>query len=162
MERGYTVALFPNATRGDDMYQTHNNDLPLLAQILARVSLANSERLVAFDRSINAAQVHSIINTCNAVITSRFHAMVGALACGKPVMVLGWSHKYLEVMERFGQEDMVLDDVRANNDTLNSKVDDLISSLEKREQQIAESLPAVKDLASRQIEHVKALLVAAG
>jgi len=45
----------------------------------------------------------------DVVPVSRFHAMVGALSLAVPASVLDWSHKYAEVMARFGLEVNVID-----------------------------------------------------
>ncbi|MHB9140070.1 MAG: polysaccharide pyruvyl transferase family protein [Victivallaceae bacterium] len=158
LRRNYGVVLFPNATRGDDMDKTHNNDLPLLKQILSRLSSNDVSSLVAFNQSLNASQIHAVINTCDAVVTSRFHAMVGALSCGKPIIVLGWSHKYLEIMRLFGQEDMVLDHKHSNAAMLMEMIDKLVKELNQRSQQILKSLPSVKASSQKQIAYVQTLL----
>ena len=33
------------------------------------------------------------------LVASRFHAMVSGLAAGVPTMLVGWSHKYAEVLD---------------------------------------------------------------
>jgi len=155
---GHAVVLFPNATRGDDMGKRHNNDLPLLHEIAERLSGKDDPFLVLVDQSVNAAQVHDILRACDAIVTSRFHAMVGALACTQPVMVLGWSHKYLEVMRLFGQEDMVMDHSRLDVDTMAEKVADLLADVHRRRQQISDALPAVQDGARVQFDYLDDLL----
>ena len=37
-----------------------------------------------------------------AVVSSRFHALVGALSCATPSIAVGWSHKYNELMADYG------------------------------------------------------------
>ena len=158
ISEGHAVVLFPNATRGNDMDKLHNNDLPLLHEIADRLSAKHDSLLVLVDQSVNAAQVHDILRACNAIVTSRFHAMVGALACATPVMVLGWSHKYLEVMRLFGQEDMVMDQSRLDVDTMAERIADLLVDLPRRRQQISDALPAVQDGARAQFDYLDDLL----
>jgi polysaccharide pyruvyl transferase WcaK-like protein len=43
-----------------------------------------------------------------AVFGSRFHALVAAISKGVPVVALGWSHKYDELLTDFGAQDFVL------------------------------------------------------
>lgn len=43
------------------------------------------------------------------LIASRFHALVFALAQGVPVLALGWSHKYRELLRLFALEDFAVD-----------------------------------------------------
>ena len=42
------------------------------------------------------------------LLTSRFHAMISALAERTPLLVIGWSHKYAEVLAPFGLADLAL------------------------------------------------------
>ncbi|HSK47721.1 MAG TPA: Coenzyme F420 hydrogenase/dehydrogenase, beta subunit C-terminal domain, partial [Coriobacteriia bacterium] len=96
---GHAVLLFPNATRAGSA-KLRNNDLPVIAQIAERVG--DNERVLAVAGDMNAAALRTVLKACSAAAVSRFHAMVGALSEGVPVAVVGWSHKYLEVMKQFG------------------------------------------------------------
>lgn len=46
---------------------------------------------------------HMLSDAC-LVIGSRFHALASSLACGVPVLSLGWSHKYRELLASYGVE----------------------------------------------------------
>jgi len=152
VSEGYLVALYPNATRGEDMDTSHNNDLPLLDDIERKLSSQVKEKMVKFTGSLNAAQIHQIINVCDVHIVSRFHAMVAALSSGIPVVVIGWSHKYLEVMERFSQEDMVIDYKKGGHHAVSSLLDRLVNDRAERALTIANALSEVKKLSQRQID----------
>lgn len=107
---GFGVVLFPNATRAGAGDAERNNDLPLMRRIHAASVAAGVARpplLADFD--LNAAGVKQVIARADVLLVSRFHAMVGALSLGVPTAVLGWSHKYAEVMARFGLESVVMD-----------------------------------------------------
>ncbi|MCK9489411.1 MAG: polysaccharide pyruvyl transferase family protein [Xanthomonadales bacterium] len=107
---GFQVLLFPNATRAGDGDAERNNDLPLIRRILAGLVLAaDAPAPVAVSGDVNAAAIKRLIAASDIVLVSRFHAMVGALSLARPPVVLGWSHKYAEVMARFGLEDQVMD-----------------------------------------------------
>ena len=155
--RGWAVALFPNATRSEPDVE-HNNDLPLLKDVLSRLSAGERERVIPFTGLVNAAQVHEVIATCDVVLVSRFHAMVGALSIGVPVAVMGWSHKYREVMELFGQEDMVLRYEKGEAADVLAGLGDLVVQREARAAAIAAAAPAVRTLSRRQLDYVAALL----
>lgn len=47
----------------------------------------------------------AILGQAEVVVSSRFHALVGALSQNVPVVALGWSHKYRELLADFGVED---------------------------------------------------------
>ncbi|MGX9418779.1 polysaccharide pyruvyl transferase family protein [Vibrio sp. WJH972] len=154
VENGYIVALYPNATRGKDMDKSHNNDLPLLRDIIDGFSDDLKQNVICFTDSYNAAQVHNIINACNVNAVSRFHAMVASLSSCVPVMVIGWSHKYLEVMERFEQQDMVLDYQIGNVEPIIKCINTLVEQSTQRIDQISERLPEVKNLSNKQFSYL--------
>ncbi len=45
-----------------------------------------------------------ILGSAYAVVGSRYHALLGALCRGVPVLAMGWSHKYSEMMRNFDVE----------------------------------------------------------
>ncbi len=51
--------------------------------------------------------IKSIVSHVDLLIASRFHSLVFALSSGIPVMALGWSHKYVELLRPFGLSDYV-------------------------------------------------------
>lgn len=155
---GHGVALYPNATRGPEETRLHNNDLPLLRATLNHLDPAVAGSVVGFEDGWNAAQIHRILGACDVHAVSRFHAMVGALVVGVPVLVMGWSHKYLEVMERFGQADMVSDGADLDRPRTVALIERLISEQAERRDRIVAALPQVQALASRQFDAVQPLL----
>lgn len=149
--RGYVVALYPNATRGEDMDKTHNNDLPLLNDIENKLAAPSAKHYVKFTGSLNAAQIHRVINACDVHVLSRFHAMVAALSSGIPVLVIGWSHKYLEVMDRFEQADMVIDYKAGAHEAVLARLGQLLDERTQRQHIIQRALSAVQQLSRRQV-----------
>ena len=155
---GHSVVLYPNATRGSDMNSTHNNDLPLLHEILDGLPAEIRHEVIGCTGSINAAQVHELIGACDLHVVARFHAMVGALAQAVPVMVIGWSHKYLEVMELLGQEDLVLDYAHGDLEPMLATVRRLVDERAMRSMSIQHALPAVRQRSSAQIDFLAHLV----
>ena len=156
--RGHVVVLYPNATRGADMDKIHNNDLPLLETILDGLDPDTRARVEACTGSLNAAQIHAIIRRCDVHLVSRFHAMVAALAAAVPVLVVGWSHKYLEVMERCGQEDMVLDYRAGEVAPILAALDRLLAERQRRAAAIQAALPEIRALSAVQFQYLAQLL----
>lgn len=150
--QGFIVVLFPNATRDAAGDAERNNDLPLIRRIRDDCQRANIERaplLVDFD--VNAAGIKRVIARMDIVLVSRFHAMVGALSLGVPAAVLGWSHKYAEVMARFGMEDNVMDYQQLSPPELRAAVERVFDQRAAMRSRIIEQLPSVKSSAERPI-----------
>lgn len=149
---GLAVVLFPNATRAGSGDAERNNDLPLMRRLAAAV--AGSGRVpapVVLDLDLNATAIKQVIGLTDVVVVSRFHAMVGALSIGVPPAVLGWSHKYEEVMARFGLEANVLDYKQLAGTDLLSRACALFEERETVRTQILERLPQVKQSAERPV-----------
>lgn len=158
IEEGYKVVIYPNATRANDMDKSHNNDLPLLNEIFSNINNDYKKSTLLFNGSLNAAQIHNIVKLCDVHSVSRFHAMVGALALGVPVMVIGWSHKYLEVMANFSQEDMVLDYKNGEVKPIVDRINILVNEAGARRSQITKALPEVKKRSKVQVDLLASII----
>ncbi|MCJ1694915.1 polysaccharide pyruvyl transferase family protein [Rathayibacter caricis] len=51
-----------------------------------------------------------VLGDATAAVASRFHAIVGALSQGTPVLAFGWSHKYKELLADFGVPQWIFDE----------------------------------------------------
>lgn len=142
---GHQVVLFPNATRAGDRDGERNNDLPVIRRVLAGAGAGPvaGPVPVSVDMDIDASAVKRVIQACDLVVVSRFHAMVGALSLAVPVVVLGWSHKYAEVMARFGMQDQVSDYRRLSGPELRLAVESAIARRTELTAAIRAQLPEV-------------------
>lgn len=150
---GHAVLLFPNATRAGSE-KLRNNDLPVIREIVGRLGGEETEGLLAVKGDMNAAALRVVLQGCSCAAVSRFHAMVGALSIGLPVAVVGWSHKYLEVMKQFGLEEFVFDYSAHDADALRVVVDRLLADRESHSTNISKALPRVQDASRSQFEEM--------
>lgn len=82
------------------------NDLPVTREIAQRCS--DSASVTSLDEDLDPRVLRATIGGGRFLLASRFHAMISGLATGTPTVVVGWSHKYREVMKEFGLERFVL------------------------------------------------------
>ncbi len=120
----------------------HNNDLPLCNKIFELVEDKN--KTVFLDQEISAQAQRYIISTSSACLVSRFHAMIASLSVGVPVGVIGWSHKYKEILSQFGLERYAIDLKKLNEDSL-----DKLYNMTKKDK------VKIKSLIDSNIEYVK-------
>ncbi len=153
IEDGHGVLLFPNATRAGSE-KLRNNDLPVIAAIVERLSGEADEKVLAVGGDMNAAALRVVLQACSCAAVSRFHAMVGALSIGVPVAVVGWSHKYLEVMKQFGLEEFVFDYSAHDSDALRAVVNRLLAERDARSASIVEALPKVQSASQAQFDEL--------
>jgi len=149
LNAGHAIVLFPNATREAAGDAERNNDIPVIRRV--RDAVGDGDRLMAFDLDMNTAQIKHVIRGMDAVLVSRFHAMVGALSLQVPAAVLGWSHKYAEVMARFGLEGNVMDYKAMSAADLRASVQRVYGQREEMRAAIAAALPEVKASADRPV-----------
>jgi polysaccharide pyruvyl transferase WcaK-like protein len=94
---GAAVIVAPHSYRTNGA-RGRMNDGPIVADIEKR-SVGGA---VFVDRDLDPRELRSIIRRADVVVTGRFHGMVSALEVGTPPVVIGWSHKYGEVLDQFG------------------------------------------------------------
>jgi len=158
--RGHRVVVLPNATR-EGSNESRNNDLPVIEQLRRRMGAElcreDLEKVDWLNFDANTDGIRRVIAGCDALVTSRFHAMIGSLALRTPVLVVGWSHKYKEVLSEFGLEQYVIDfqDIEVR---LSLLLDDLLNRLPEIRQTIARELPRVKASAASQFRVLNELL----
>ena len=147
------MVLFPNATRAEAGEMERNNDIPLIRRVQAACGRSDPGRLpLAVDFDVNAAGIKRVIGCTDIVLVSRFHAMVGALSLGVPAVVLGWSHKYVEVMARFGLENCVMDYQELDAAQLQLAVKTVFGRRQLVRETILQGLPEVQASARRPVE----------
>jgi len=151
---GDLVVLFPNATRGRFDAGPRNNDLHVISKVLDALHADVRAGVVPVEEDIYAVDILQVVRTLDMAVVSRFHAMVKALSLGKPTVVVGWSHKYLEVMEEFGLGRYVLHDAGATLPLVMAMVDQLRAELPECRAQIEARLESVRRLALEQIDFV--------
>jgi polysaccharide pyruvyl transferase WcaK-like protein len=149
-----------NATR-EGSVGPRNNDLSVLKilELRLRSTLAAGD----FARThwalwdVNTRSLRRLIALLDLLITSRFHAMVSALSLRVPVLVIGWSHKYVETLQHFGLQQYAANFDDPGTD-LAAMAREILRDAETVRRQIGRALVAVQDSAAGQFAHVTRLL----
>ncbi len=146
---GRKVLLVPHSARSDSD-KTHNNDLPLCRNIHAR--LARKEQVLFPDAELTSQQLRYLIGRCGTFVASRFHAMVSSLAMSVPTLVIGWSHKYREVLEMFEAEEWAFGHDQLSPEFLGSRFADLEARRDEVQATLRRHLPEVKRVSIAQAD----------
>jgi len=162
IDEGFHILLFPNATKDEDMSKIRNNDLYPILKIAqnarASVDTKNSDRILFIDRNINTDGIKQLVCHCDLTIVSRFHAMIASLELKLPVIVLGWSHKYLEVMRDFNLSEWVFDYKEKSHEELFRLTKKCHRSKDSIKKNIELHLPAVQQLSMMQIDCITTIM----
>lgn len=152
-KKGFAVLLFPNATR-EKSTKLRNNDLPVIEKAARYLAAFNEypEDLLMVTRDINTIGIKKLMGYCDLNIVSRFHAMIASITLCKALVVMGWGHKYQEVMDQFELGDYVFDYKTNKAGLLLDKVVSALDNKELIEENIKKKLPKVQEKSYRQFE----------
>ncbi|MEY4366136.1 MAG: hypothetical protein RLZZ305_1480 [Actinomycetota bacterium] len=96
---GLAVVIAPHSYRAGQP-EGRMNDGPVCREIAAKC--ADDPFVVLVDADLRAGELRRLVADSRLLVTSRFHAMISGLATCIPTVVVGWSHKYREVLDDFG------------------------------------------------------------
>ncbi|HVM54064.1 MAG TPA: polysaccharide pyruvyl transferase family protein [Acidimicrobiales bacterium] len=146
LDSGRDVVVFPHSSRrrvtGGRM-----DDRPVTRAVHERCPRA---RLV--DDPLGPVALRGLIAGFDLLVTSRFHAMISALATTTPVLVVGWSHKYDEVLAEIGVEGCAVDWSATGADSLAARAVALLDDAPAVRATIERALPAVTARSARNYE----------
>lgn len=136
---------------------THNftkngqtTDLNICQKLVERIG--DSRRTFLHSRNTSPSELKYVLASAQAVVTSRYHALVGALSCNTPAAAIGWSHKYAELLSSYGllENSIRMEDVPESDFEIGALatefVDKLISNTDRH------SLEAANAVLSKDVE----------
>ena len=150
---GHQVVLLPHSIQLDKP-ASKMNDLPLTQEICAQVSAPP----LVVDTDESPGTLRAIIERCDLLITSRFHAMISSLATATPTLVIGWSHKYREVLAQFDQDDAAIDYRDLKVEEVVERCELLLEEKKHRSETIRNHLPKVTESARSGLKKVLELI----
>ena len=154
---GRSVVIAPHSYRAG-LPEGRMNDGPVCREVAEACS--SDSHVLGLDCDLTAGELRHLVAHSSVLVTSRFHAMISGLATSTPTVVVGWSHKYKEVLDDFGLSNLGLDSSALNEPSeIADVVVDVLASKERISQQISEALPAVK---VRSLRNFSAIAEAAG
>ena len=131
------VILFPNELKYDGVF----DDASVASEILEM--FPGNENVVRFDaEAYTSLELKNAIAQCDVMVASRYHSCVASLSAGVPLLVVGWHHKYEELLELYGQREWLLS---IENCTTEEMVK-MFRRLWDEKDRIRESLQARKEL----------------
>ena len=136
---GIAVMVLPHCYRASS--NQISNDLPLARSIVAQVDDGQVTLVNPVGRS--PGELKTIVGVAAVCVTGRFHGMIASLGMGVPTIVTAWSHKYLEVMSDFGQENLVIPWQSADGEALAQMVVDVLLNRSEIRAEILARLPQV-------------------
>ena len=144
---GLGVVIAPHSYRAGHG-EGHMNDGPVCREVAAVV--ADDPGVVLVDADLTAGELRKLIGMGRVLVTSRFHAMISGLCTATPTVVVGWSHKYREVLADFGLVDFGMDSTALSSPSdIVERVADAIDNRNIYVGRIESSLPAIRERSAR-------------
>ena len=141
-DSGSNVLIIANAAR-EGSEKPRNNDLIICGEVYEGVR--DKSRVRWYPKEMSPEEIRELISHCKALVASRFHAMIGALEKCVPTLLIGWSHKYKEVLDMFGLGEYAVDFSELELDSLETAFDSFIAENDKIREQIRNALPQVME-----------------
>lgn len=127
------------------------NDGPVCREVAAQLS--DDAGVVLVDSDLAAGELRKLIGMGEVLVTSRFHAMISGLCTETPTVVVGWSHKYREVLDDFDLVEFGMDSqVLKTPDVVVDKVVSALSRAEDIKGSIRRALPGVRQRSLRNFD----------
>ena len=127
------------------------NDGPVCREVVAACS--GDSGVIGIDEDLSAGELRRIVALSEVMVTSRFHAMISGLATSTPTVVVGWSHKYKEVLDDFGLAEFGMDSAELSHpESIVAKVKFAIENRQDLSAQISKALPAVRAKSAKNFE----------
>lgn len=150
-EQDYNVLLIANAAR-EGSAKPRNNDLIICTEVYNAVR--DKSRVMWEPREMAPEEIRELLARCEVLVASRFHAMIGALEKRVPVLLIGWSHKYKEVLDMFGLGEYAVDFSALELDLLKLKFMGFMKETPNIREKIAENLPQVLESSRNNIRYI--------
>ena len=158
-ERGCSVTLAPHSFR-ENGEVGRMNDGPTVAGVSER--LTAGDRVTVINESLDPRCLRELISEGDILITSRFHAMISALATSTPVLVVGWSHKYAEVLDQFDVAEFAIAYGDLSSNAVLTSFDDVAENREAIVERIGANLPSVQQSSARSFDVIDRVLSEVG
>ncbi len=129
-----------------------NNDFPLCKNI--HEALGEPNNVLVYGPGLNARGLKQIISQHRIAVTSRFHGMIAALDSETPVWVLGWSHKYWEVLAEFGLEECALKTNSMSPSELSEILQTGYEEAPQYAEKLTENLTSIREQCAQQFEQL--------
>lgn len=152
---GYHVLFIANAARINSE-KPRNNDLMVCDAIYDMVK--DKDKVRWYHKEMDAEEIRAFIGKSRVLVASRFHAMIGALEKQVPVLLVGWSHKYQEVLDMFHLGQYAIDFSNLTCDSLIKEFEGFIEHEDEIRSNIATNYDAVMESSRENIRLASAVI----
>lgn len=111
-------------------------------------------RCLSISDNVSAAEIKSVIGHLELLIGCRYHSLVAAISNRIPAIAIGWSHKYLGLLDLFGLSEYSLDFSKLCQSGLYDKLNKAWHQREEIMNKIEGHLPRIEKQVDRMFDNV--------
>lgn len=148
---GYPVLMIANAARINSE-KPRNNDLMVGDAIYE--ALSNKDMVRWYHKEMDAEEIRSYISKCRFLVASRFHSMIGALQKQVPTLLVGWSHKYQEVLDMFELGQYAIDFSKLDLKLMQDEFEKFVQAEDEIRAKMAKNYDAVMESSAGNIKYI--------
>jgi len=120
---------------------------------LITVSLGNVPDVIALREYYSAEILKAVIGKMDLIIGSRYHGIIAALSQMIPTLVLGWSHKYFELLCDVGIEQYIADYKNLNKEDLLGLAESVWLNREELRRTLEQKVPEQVSKSAGALDH---------
>lgn len=150
-QEGHSISILAHSWK-DNSELPRNNDFPLCQTI--HKALGSPKDIQLYGPGLDARALKQVVSEHRIAVTSRFHGMIAALDSETPVWVLGWSHKYREVLAEFDLTECAVKADLLNPNTLSQLLHEGYNKAEPIAEKITHNLGRVRSQCAAQFERL--------
>lgn len=150
-QAGYHVLIIANGARINSQ-KPRNNDLMICDAVYEGVKRKDMVRW--YHKEMDAEEIRAYLGKCRYLVASRFHAMIGALEQKVPVLLVGWSHKYQEVLDFFELGQYAIDFSNLTVESLSQEFEKFVAAEDEIRQKIEKNYDSVMESSRKNIKYV--------
>jgi polysaccharide pyruvyl transferase WcaK-like protein len=155
LKKGYQILIIANSAR-ENSTKTRNNDLLICEEIYQRCPDKTNIRW--YHKEMSPEEIREYIGKCRFIVASRFHAMIFALTKKVPVLLVGWSHKYQEVLDFFNLGKYATDFSKLSIQSLIEGFNKLVYSEDDIKKKLDENYEKVIESSYKNIKYISEIL----
>ena len=99
---GYEIIIFPQAVHSSDRSNLFD-DVSIIKSLESKI---DDKNVTFIKKDMDLEELFEIYKKLKICITSRFHGMIMSLVSNVIPMVIGWNHKYHEILMSFNFDDL--------------------------------------------------------
>jgi len=118
------------------------DDYTVIEEIFLRI--IRTDKVFKLSDTYSSSEIKGIIGLAAMLISSRYHAVVAGISMRVPTIVVGWAHKYMELMKLVEMDEFVYDFENIDDEAFTDKINKLWINKDSIKKYLEKMLPKIE------------------